>query len=859
MTEPSGATEPEPGNGLGGRIVFVLSLLVATAFLLWRNPDAWISLVVTEAEAAETLDHSPGAAHEALQNPDGSWKYSNSLVGESSPYLLLHAHNPVDWYPWGEQALQRAREEDKPIFLSVGYSTCYWCHVMEREVFSNPEIAELMNRWFINIKVDREERPDLDDIYMTATRLMTGGGGWPNSVFMTPELKPFFAGTYFPPVSKYGRPGFPEVLTGLQQAWSERRQEVEEQAEGLTQAVRQSQEAQGAAGDSSSLSQALVDAAIVQMQERFDELNGGFGGAPKFPPNMDLDLLLAEYERTGDAKLLRLVTHTLEQMARGGIHDHLGGGFHRYATDQRWRIPHFEKMLYNQAALARLYLHAYQLTGLAELHNAARGIFAFTDRVMRLPNGGFYSALDSETEGEEGLSYLWTKQEITEVLGDDAGLFLIVYALAPMPEGDKGVLFMSQSLRDVATELQLEVTDLEAQLLPLRQRLLAVRQTRLRPLLDTKILAAWNGMMIDAYAYAFEVLGDDAYLTTARQAAAFVWQRLRDEDGRLQRSYRDGEVGHDAFQEDYAFLARGLLGLYRATDDPSYLRQAEELVATMERLFWDTQDGGFFMTDRTEKLIAESKHPYDGATASGNSEAANVLVELAEITKREAYGRRGQETLQAFAGAMNRNAGGFARMVFAVHRSLHGPDAKTTAAGTAPRLADILAGLTRHDKNPLHDSGDYVQAEAFVSVDQLLPGRRFEVAARLLVASGWHINANPASYDFLIPTTLKLATDLPLEILSLTYPDGHIFRPAFADDSVLVYTDTAIVRASLQSGGTLDDSSMAVDRSGDRSVDHLSLRLRFQACNDVQCLAASEITLPVQSLSATHSLFSEAH
>jgi len=672
---------------------------------------------------------------------------------------------------------------------------------------------------------------------MTATQLMTGGGGWPNSVFMTPDLKPFFAGTYFPPVSKYGRPDFTEVLSGLHEAWVQRPEDVEQQAEQLTLAIRQTQEAQGAAGDSTTLTQAVVDAATDRLQGRFDETDGGFGGAPKFPPDMDLELLLAQYERTSDAELLHLVRYTLEQMARGGIHDHLGGGFHRYATDQRWRVPHFEKMLYNQAALARIYLHAYRLTGLAELRRAARDIFVFTDRVMHSPEGGFYSALDSETDGVEGLYYLWTESQIRQELGDDAELFLAVYALAPMPEGDRGVLFMPRSLMEVAKQLEIEVEALDEVLIPLRQRLLRVRQQRPRPLLDTKVLSAWNGLMIDAYAYGYEVLGDKAYLQTARQAAAFVWQKLRDGDGRLQRSYRDGSVGHDAFQQDYAFLARGLLGLYEATDEPVYLRQGEELVSTMDRLFWDAEDGGFFMTDRSEALIAESKHPYDGAIASGNSEAANVLVKLAAITGRDAYQTRADQTLVAFAGALARNTGGFSRMMLALHHNLNGSE------GAAPATAQQIAADAPATSFP--DSRDHVHADAFVSTDFLQPGGSFEVAARLVVAAGWHINANPATYDYLIPTTLQVASDLPVDVISVSYPPARVFQPAFAEDSLSVYTDTTILRAVVRLAADADPAS----------TDGLSLRLLFQACDDAQCLAPAEVTLPVRTAAVDNEVF----
>ncbi len=815
----------------GGLLLTIL--LVVAALLLPRE------MVSTPAHAESGDDHEA-----ASRSTDGSWKYTNALAGETSPYLLLHAHNPVDWYPWGPEALARAQAENKPIFLSVGYSTCYWCHVMEREVFSDPEIARLMNQWFINIKVDREERPDLDAIYMTATQLLTGGGGWPNSVFMTPDRKPFFAGTYFPPVGKYGRPGFPDVLSGLHEAWVQRPLDVEEQAEKLTAAVRATQEAQGAAGDSTMLTQGLVDAAIDRLRDRFDETEGGFGDAPKFPPDMDLELLLAEYERNNDPELLHLVRYTLQQMARGGIHDHLGGGFHRYATDKRWRVPHFEKMLYNQGPLAKVYLHAYRLTGLDEFRSAAQGIFAFVDRVLRSPEGGFYSALDSETDGEEGLSYLWTEADIRQELGPDAELFLAVYALAPLAEGDRGVLFMPRSLTEMATQLGFDEEALEQALLPLRQRLLRVRQQRPRPLLDTKILSGWNGLMIDAYAYGYEVLGERAYLQSARQAAAFVWGKMRDGEGHLQRSYRDGSAGHDAFQEDYALLARGLLGLHQATGEARYLRQAEQLVAIMDRLFWDAEDGGYYMTDRSESLIAQSKHTYDGAIPSGNSAAAHVLATLAARTGRDVYAGRVEQTLRAFARAMTRNPGGFSRMVLALQLSLHG------SLGGAPAPA---AAAVRGMAFP--DSRDHVGTEAFVSVERLLPAATFEVAARLVVAPGWHVNANPASYDFLIPTTLQVSSDLPVEVASVMYPKARILRPTFAEDSLAAYADTVVIRAQVRLAP--NPGAAAGDGAGGAAIDRLSLTLLFQACDDAQCLAPAQVTLPVQTTAGNDRIFDD--
>lgn len=743
---------------------------------------------------------------------------SNALAGESSPYLLLHAHNPVDWYPWGPEALARARAEDKPIFLSVGYSTCYWCHVMEREVFSDVDIAGLMNQWFINIKVDREERPDLDAIYMTATQLLTGGGGWPNSVFMTPDLQPFYAGTYFPPEDRYGRPGFPRVLTSLHEAWVERRDDVQRQAEQLTVAIRQSQEGHDAAGATSLLSMTLVDAAIDRLRQRFDDTWGGFGDAPKFPPDMDLELLLARYEDTGEARLLQIVQHTLEQMARGGIHDHLGGGFHRYSTDARWRVPHFEKMLYNQATLARIYLHAWRLTGADELRRAALGIFAFTDRVLRSPEGGFYSALDSETDGVEGLYYLWTRDQIEAELGQDAALFFRAYDLTPMEDSEAGVLFMPTSLAAAADALDLAPERLEQLLVPMRQRLLAVRQARPRPLLDDKILSAWNGLMIDACATGYEVLGEEALLHTAQKAAAFVWQRLRAGDGRLQRSYRNGSRSHDGFLEDYAFVSRGLLRLHSASGTPAYLRQAEQLVASMDRLFLDADRGGYYMTDRSEALIVESRPSRDGALPSGNSEAAHALVQLARVTDRGIYRLRARQTLTAFAGTMQQHPAGLPRMLLALH------------------------GYVQLAAQPMLDSSSHVVARAVAHdpnwVDSLMSGGRLQIMVRVHIDEGWHINANPASQESLIPTTVSALA--PLETTDVTYPQAQVFRPAFVDDSLAVYAGEVVIKARARLSPDAEAQDLA------HALEGLSVQLVLQACDDTRCLAPATLNLPLQ-------------
>ena len=619
------------------------------------------------------------AEGDALKNADGSWKYSNHLVGETSPYLLLHAHNPVDWYPWREEALARAKAEDKPIFLSVGYSTCYWCHVMERLVFSEPEIAAQMNASFINIKVDREERPDIDRIYMLATQLTTRHGGWPNSVFLTPDQEPFFAGTYFPPKPLPGRPSFPQVLDFTRQRWQDKREQVLQIAGRLTSAIRDLESGQQmAAVPPDSL---LVARVLAAIQVRYDAINGGFGGAPKFPPSLRLEMLMATAERFADPQVQRIVLHSLERMAAGGIYDQIGGGFHRYATDAEWRVPHFEKMLYNQAHLARLYLRAYELTGDDRWRWVAEDIFRFVAREMTGPEGAFYSALDAETEAEEGKYYLWTAEDLENVLGREAELFWSVYGLAPMPEGEGGVLYVKTSFADA---------ELQDRIAPVRQRVLAARAERLYPLLDDKVLTAWNGMMIEAYAQGFAVLGEPEYRRAAEQAADFALKHLRREDGGLWRVHRLGISQQEAYLDDYAFLARGLTALYRATGEERWLQAARELSAEMVARFWDQEVGGFFFTEASNALIVRSKFAQDSAMPSGNAVAAHALLDLAELTGQAHYRSRAAQILSAFGGAMWAQPTASVHLTAAVERHLQ---TSLSAAASADTPADSLVSM----------------------------------------------------------------------------------------------------------------------------------------------------------------------
>lgn len=819
--------------------VFLLIAVGVTGYWLDKSKDQVIGKALATAAEADTEEVDPHAGK--LKNSDGSWKYTNSLIHETSPYLILHAHNPVDWYPWGPEALGLAQEEGKPIFLSVGYSTCYWCHVMERQVFSDPEIAELMNQWFINIKVDREERPDLDEIYMTATHLLTGSGGWPNSVFLTPELKPFFAGTYFPPEDKYGRPGFPRVLTELHEAWENRRDAVQKQAENITSNIRRIQEVRRASPETVKLNRELVNQSLQRIVDSYESDYGGFGRAPKFPPSQDLELLMVEYERTGEDHLLKRVTHTLEMMARGGMYDHLGGGFHRYSTDGKWHVPHFEMMLYNQAQISKAYLHAYKLTGDKQFRYTAEDVFRFVKHTLTSPDGAFYSALDSETDGIEGKSYLWTEKEIREVLGEDTDLFLSVYDLAPMPEGDGKVIFLPRSLKECATDLEISVAALRRRLKPLQTSLLERRQNRKRPLLDTKVLTAWNGLMIDAYAYGYEVLKEETYLLASRKAAEFVWSHLGDSEGNLRRTYNAGEAKYDGYQEDYAFLMRGLLGLYRATGEARYLDQATVLASRMVGLFWDEEGEGFYFTTGKEELIARSKKPHDSAVPSGNSVAAHGLLMLAKETGREGDLEISRRTMQAFAGSMKDNPGAFKSMALAIHRYLKQEKIPVLSLG-------LDGSKVKFSNLPIPQGKDLIQAEAFLSVDRLVPGETFQAAVSLTIAKGWHINANPASLDFLVPTTFEVNSELPVDVRSVDYPSGKVLRFEFADAPLIVYDGETTIRATVN----VDESARTIDSGV------LRLRLSYQACNDQQCLAPATIELPLDvriSKGATPSVF----
>jgi uncharacterized protein YyaL (SSP411 family) len=610
---------------------------------------------------------------------------TNRLLTEKSPYLLQHAYNPVNWHPWGEEAFATARREDKPVFLSIGYSTCYWCHVMEVESFDNPEVAQLMNETVIAIKVDREERPDLDAIYMTAVQAMTGSGGWPMSVFLTPEGKPFWGGTYFPPEDRWGRPGFKTVLRSIGEGWKTKRQDLLRSGEALTRAIQASAES----GSSAPLTSAVLETGVRQFAQQYDGTHGGFGSAPKFPRSHSLSFLLRAWSRAQEADTLGMVERTLEAMARGGIHDQLGGGFHRYSTDREWLVPHFEKMLYDQALLARTYLEAYQVTGKSQYAEVARDIFDYVLRDMRDATGAFHSAEDAGEVGKEGEYYVWTPQEIEQALGaEDAALFNRFYGVSAGGNFENGasILSISIPLESFAAQEQRPVDEVRGQLEAARSKLLVVRSQRKRPHRDDKILTDWNGLLIGALAYGARVLDEPRYAQAAREAASFLLERLQ-VDGRLLHRYRDGEAAIPAFLDDYAFLSWGLFELYEATLEVRWLSEAKRLTNEMVRLFWDQGSGGFFFSgDRNERLIAKTKELYDGAIPSGNSVAALDLVRLGQLTMDKTLQGYAERLFQAFSGQISQAPSSSPQLLIALDFWL-GPSQEIVIAGD-PASAD---------------------------------------------------------------------------------------------------------------------------------------------------------------------------
>ncbi|HEV8607611.1 MAG TPA: thioredoxin domain-containing protein, partial [Tepidisphaeraceae bacterium] len=611
-------------------------------------------------------------------------KYMNRLAKETSPYLLQHAHNPVDWHAWGAEAFEEARKQNKPIFLSVGYSTCYWCHVMERQSFENEQIAREMNERFINIKVDREERPDVDQLYMTAVQVLTRHGGWPMSVWLTPDLRPFYGGTYFPPVDQGGRPGFMTVMRAIEGAYRDRPGDVEKTASQLVNILRQVAEPQ-APESPVTIGPELIEEILERSVGDYESQFGGFGSAPKFPRQTLLELMLVHNRHVPNERRMKMLRHALDAMADGGIRDHLGGGFHRYSTDAKWLVPHFEIMLYDNAMLAWVYVEAFRQTKEKRYADVARGILDFVLREMTSPEGGFYTAIDAEVDAMEGLSYLWTLEEVRLVLGEETDFFAKVYGLDRGPnfadphhgtgQADKNILYLPRPLAEVAGEMRISADDLEAKLRPLRQRLYEARRKREQPLLDTKIITSWNALMIRGMAYAGRILGEKRYVETAAKAGDFLWTRHRHPGGGLWRTSREGVTKHFAFLDDYAFLAQAYLELKEASGDERWGKQAREIAAKMQERFGDKESGGFYFTAQgQDDLIVRQKVASDSPLPSGNAVAVIVMLELRMMDVA-------RDTLEVFANQLELNGEGMSSMVEAAIFYLRGNGPISVAPG----------------------------------------------------------------------------------------------------------------------------------------------------------------------------------
>jgi len=638
-------------------------------------PGAEVRVAALQARLQAALQAKGSAYRPRTRhlNADGTPAYTNRLILEDSPYLLQHAHNPVDWYPWGEEAFTRARQEHKPILLSVGYSTCHWCHVMEEESFEDDEIAAYINEHYIAIKVDRERRPDIDAVYMGAVQAIAGSGGWPMTVWLTPDRRPFYGGTYFPPRDgdRGVRIGFLTLLARLQDIY---RQQPDRVAAAAADTVARLGRDRTVAPADQIPSAAVLRAAFTHLRAGFDAANGGFGGAPKFPRPVQLELLLRYHRRTGDADALEMVQRTLAAMASGGVYDQVGGGFHRYATDVGWLVPHFEKMLYDNALLAVAYLEAYQATGRPELARIAREILTYIQRDMTAPGGAFYSASDADSDGVEGKFFVWTPAEIDAVLSPEAARLAIAYYAVTAPGSFDGanILHTPRPLALVTQDLGIDPAEADRLLASARAGLYAARKQRVAPHTDEKILVAWNGLMISAFARAARALGDDTYLQSASRAAQFILTRMI-HDGRLQRSFFAGRASGSGYLDDYAFLVAALLDLYEATSDSTWLTSARALQDVLDQHFWDERGGYFLTADDDEALLVREKPAYDGAEPAGNSVAALNLLRFYELTGDERYRTRADQAFRAFSAAVTTDPTSAPRLLAALDFRLDRP------------------------------------------------------------------------------------------------------------------------------------------------------------------------------------------
>lgn len=746
--------------------------------------------------------------------------HNNSLIGETSPYLLQHAHNPVNWYPWGKQAFELAQQQGKPIFLSIGYSTCYWCHVMERESFEREDVAAILNQHYIAIKVDREERPELDQQFMVATQLVSRGrGGWPNSLWLTPEGKPWMAGTYFP------REQFKSALLQLADAWKTKHDVVLNQADSITAAIETSVNSEAV---SKPVTLGLVRSAVDTATKRFDTQLGGFGAAPKFPPHDMLAVLIDQYQRVPDPAVLKMIDTTLRKMACGGVCDQLGGGFHRYSTDNKWLLPHFEKMLYDNAQLMRSYTDGYLLTNDGLYRETVEGIYQWLEREMTSPNGGFYSAIDSESDAEEGKYYVWSHAEILKVLGDeDGGLFAKLYGInvggnfhdeATGEPSVNNIPHRKGAINGDAKAIKIGIDELNQKLAAMRAKLLLVRSKREYPHLDDKVIAAWNGLMVEGLAYAGRRLDEPKYVAAAKRAADFLLESMFN-DERLMRTSRAGQTKLDGYLNDYAFVAKGLLEVHRAiqeqgVDEQKYLNAAESMVQTLLDRFQDPVNGGFFFTadettggtsaDQLAGFVIRSKNLSSGGNIpSGNGVAAEVLLELAELKNAGRYREAAQKTLDSLAGHLHQYSGSPDHLLLAL---------------SALQDGAVIGSF----------GGSVFQGNILPAKLVLKPGQTIVAQMNLSIDAGWHLYAKQSEFSRV--TELKIGDDSRIKVVSVKTPPGTLKSDPVLNQKLSIYENKVTFDIQLQASKDATPGEFALDAS-----------LNAQACDNTKCIAPESV------------------
>jgi len=744
------------------------------------------------------------------KHSDGSPHYINRLILQESPYLLQHAHNPVNWYSWSKDAFAAAKRENKPIFLSIGYSTCHWCHVMEVESFDNNEIAALLNKHFISIKMDREQHPDLDEIYMMGVQLMSGHGGWPMSNFITDEGKPFYGATYFPPAA------FKDLLTQINQVWQNKKPQLLEQADSLAKEIQNRLSINESA---KAVDEQVVAAALKQVLSQIDWQRGGYQGSPKFPHETMLMLLINTVLSSGNHDALKALTVSLDHMAQGGIYDQIGGGFHRYSTDENWLVPHFEKMLYNQALLSRVYSQAYAITKDPFYKLIATEILDYVLRDMTSPKHGFYSASDADSEEEEGLFFIWSTQEIKRALGkEDANLAIELWGMSAAGNFEgKNIPNLQKPLNQSALENNLDFNQLTTKLAAIKKTLYQVREKRIHPLRDDKIITSWNGLMITAFAEASRNLNEVKYLSAATNAAEFIWQKSRDQEGKLLRINLHGKSQIHAVLPDYAFLIESFISLYDNTADTQWLERAEELMAQMLHIFWDKSHGGFFngVGDDETPFIAKGKTISDSALPSANAVAYRCLMQLAKRTQNPHYKTKESALLASFSSPVRRYPAGNAFLLLS--------------------LTERLTGLVMDQAYFASGAGKIDLKSPVLTINTEDKSLQFELEFNL--KPGWHINSDKPNHNELIATALDTAAYVnSWQLDEIHYPDAMELKVEAFDKALAVFESSFVIRGKISPKTSPQNQNEAKLRV-------LPLRISLQACNDKMCLAPEAIEL----------------